>query len=787
MAQIALWLFGDDDPEGTASDGITADGVAQDGIYHNGAHAEDGRLILSQGQYVEVPADDGFQLDTGTLELVFSQSQHIGSGLNTLVSRDSAGFDDGGHFTLSVTADGRVVARHQTDSESLRFETAEAFFAPGDDVRVTYSWDHGGDGGRFSVTNLATGAEHAAPVPANLTMNMGDDYNEPWTFGAGQERSGDNTADNLGRFFEGSIEYVTVFDTVEDAPAFTTDSDAMATTGTAGGEVIHGTDGDDVLSGGAGDDTIYGGAGDDFIVGGPGADVIHGGPGNDTIIGGGGSAEDFTVTITYEGSTAAYENTLGYYYIDPLTGEITGAGIAFANAKPEFGGGDLVPGVSQASFPVPPGAEVGTFLIANGNALNDYAALGEGELAFLDDTGGRAGLDDAAPKLVHIAPDGTQTVIAGDVWHSAGYGENVSLNSDRAVHLQGQSENEDGTWTFGFEDLPADHWDADFTDVMFTVDLGRSGATFLNPAYDAVAPGPEDDGAGNLIFGDEGDDLIYSGAGADTIHGGAGDDTIFGTPGDEVYGDEGFDTLVLSGQKDNIAEIEVTGQSVNEDGTQSNDGVVRFKDGSSDLRFESIERIVPCFTPGTLIDTDEGRIPVEELFVDDRVLTRDHGFQPLVWVGEKEVSAELLVEKPEFAPVLIEKGALGEGGPERDMMVSPQHRVLVTSPTVELLFGQHEVLVPAKHLVGMPGVHRLTDTPVTYIHVMCAQHELLRSDGCWTESFQPGDMSLAGLDRAQRAELLALFPELANPVGQRAYVAARMTLKAYEARALLRL
>ena len=74
---------------------------------------------------------------------------------------------------------------------------------------------------------------------------------------------------------------------------------------------------------------------------------------------------------------------------------------------------------------------------------------------------------------------------------------------------------------------------------------------------------------------------------------------------------------------------------------------------------------------------------------------------------------------------------------------------------------------------------------VTYIHVMFDNHEVILSDGAWTESFQPGDHSLKGLGKAQREEIYAIFPELAEQEGREAYTAARRMLKRKEAELLV--
>lgn len=47
--------------------------------------------------------------------------------------------------------------------------------------------------------------------------------------------------------------------------------------------------------------------------------------------------------------------------------------------------------------------------------------------------------------------------------------------------------------------------------------------------------------------------------------------------------------------------------------------------------------------------------------------------------------------------------------PAWDMMVSPNHRVLVNSDMAQLYFEENEVLVAAKHLVGSQGLHQITN------------------------------------------------------------------------------
>ena len=90
-----------------------------------------------------------------------------------------------------------------------------------------------------------------------------------------------------------------------------------------------------------------------------------------------------------------------------------------------------------------------------------------------------------------------------------------------------------------------------------------------------------------------------------------------------------------------------------------------------------------------------------------------------------------------------------------------------------------------QHLVGGQGIRQVDSIGTTYIHFMCDQHEVVLSNGAWTESFQPGDYTLKGLGNAQRNELFELFPELRTDQGVAAYQAARKTLKKHEARLLV--
>lgn len=191
----------------------------------------------------------------------------------------------------------------------------------------------------------------------------------------------------------------------------------------------------------------------------------------------------------------------------------------------------------------------------------------------------------------------------------------------------------------------------------------------------------------------------------------------------------------------------------------------------------------PCFTPGTRIRMKRGEKRVEEIVVGDEVMTLDRGPQTVRWVGRVEVDAAVLRARPEFRPILIRKGALGVMMPERDMMVSPQHRILLGGWRAELICGEPQVLAAAAHLVDGDGV-RVAEglRSVTYVHLQLDQHEILLSDGVPTESLNPGEMAMAALPEQSQVELQALFPELE---GQGALAPARPLAYRREVEAIL--
>ena len=179
------------------------------------------------------------------------------------------------------------------------------------------------------------------------------------------------------------------------------------------------------------------------------------------------------------------------------------------------------------------------------------------------------------------------------------------------------------------------------------------------------------------------------------------------------------------------------------------------------------QQTTPCFTAGTWIDTPAGARRVETLCVGDLVRTRHHGPQTIRWIGRRSVKLAPYFPKDKLRPIEISIGALGQGLPREPLRLSRQHRVLVSSPINQRMFGTQDSLIAAVKLTDLPGIHIDTDcTEVTYIHLLFDQHEVIFANGAPCESLHTGPEAIKSISPAARAELFSIFPELMTAPSQ---------------------
>ncbi|MDX1822109.1 MAG: Hint domain-containing protein, partial [Paracoccaceae bacterium] len=591
--------------------------------------------------------------------------------------------------------------------------------------------------------------------------------------------------------------------------------------GNGGNDTINAGLGDDTVDGGLGDDVINGGAGNDDLAGGDGADSIRGGEGDDTLSGGEGND-------TLLGD-AGDDDLFGGNGNDTLTG-FTG------NDSVEGGDGDDVINTrAETGVGVPDRGYPGAFA-ADSDPFNDrdtvFGGAGADEILTGDDNdlvyGGTendtidAGFDDDtvygdAGDDVLIGNEGSDSLFGGDgndlIYGGIEAAVADPLNLPDATDLVPENGRDTIEGGAGKDTI----YGLDDADVI----SGDAGEDLLFGGIDndTLSGGADND----ILNGDEGDDSLDGGTGNDQLNGGAGRDTLEGGAGiDTLTGGDGADVFVAGGDADLVTDFDTTTGTGDNDRTNNDfvnlspfynaaalaawnaanpteqydnpldllradqaDGVLDLAGGivlnnagsavaATELTSENTG--VVCFTRGTHIATTQGEILIENLKTGDLVLTMDHGYQPIRWIGSTKVRAV-----GHLAPILFRKGVLNN---VRDLMVSPQHRMFLNGWQAEVLVGEHEVLAAAKHLVNDSTVRRVEGGEVEYFHILFDTHEIIFAEGCPSESFHPGVMGWGALAEEARQEIITLFPQLDNGNFNNFGESARVTLKPHEARML---
>jgi len=152
-----------------------------------------------------------------------------------------------------------------------------------------------------------------------------------------------------------------------------------------------------------------------------------------------------------------------------------------------------------------------------------------------------------------------------------------------------------------------------------------------------------------------------------------------------------------------------------------------------------------CFMAGTMIATPDGEKAVETVQRGDLVMTTDGVSKPVSWLGRQTVSTKF-GDPLRVLPIRIKAGAIAENVPSRDLLVTPDHAILVEG-----------ALIHAGALVNGTSIVREKAVPevFTYYHVELDDHSLILAENTPAETFVDNVDRLA-FDNW--AEHVALYP-----------------------------
>ncbi len=236
--------------------------------------------------------------------------------------------------------------------------------------------------------------------------------------------------------------------------------------------------------------------------------------------------------------------------------------------------------------------------------------------------------------------------------------------------------------------------------------------------------------------------------------------TISGTEWDAAIGGGGNDTGGVTYLFEGSG---ASGQLYATDGTTTftvGQNVTSIKSGLANT-FEADVSGVVCLTRGTRILTADGWRPIETISVGDKVVVDADRLEKVRWIGKRCFGQNALQNNSKLRPVRILAGALGEGLPKRDLLVSRQHRMLIKSRIAQRMFGHSEVLIPAIKLTELPGIFvDETIQVVEYYHLLFNKHKIIYAEGAQTESLFTGPEALKTIPSEARKEIQTIFPEI---------------------------
>ncbi len=187
--------------------------------------------------------------------------------------------------------------------------------------------------------------------------------------------------------------------------------------------------------------------------------------------------------------------------------------------------------------------------------------------------------------------------------------------------------------------------------------------------------------------------------------------------------------------------------------------------------------------PAAIVETEQGPRHAKDIVAGDRVLTREHGFAPVLWAGCKR---RLYGGTNLAPPMRVASGALDALGKPHHaaaFILAAGQRILLCDEKYGLYFGVPDVLCQAGDLGHVCGVSPVTQRyAVAWVHLLFDASVLMQVNGLWLESLAPDLRKLRQEDPSLAREIEVARPALRFDHGQASYVPRQLVLNAEEAR-----
>jgi fibronectin-binding autotransporter adhesin len=250
--------------------------------------------------------------------------------------------------------------------------------------------------------------------------------------------------------------------------------------------------------------------------------------------------------------------------------------------------------------------------------------------------------------------------------------------------------------------------------------LGGTGTTTIEAGSTLIVTGSVSAGETILFAGDSGA-LVLTPSGG----------TFSGLIDGFVTGD----TITLDGDKDTTAINVVNGHTLAVTGTSP---------GTIDLALGPTENLsgatfnapvvgnntvitandLACFAEGTRIATPDGPVPVEALRAGDLVLTASGAARPVRWIGWRRLDPRRHIRPWRAQPIRVLAGAIAPDVPRRDVLLSPDHALLLDG-----------MLIQVRQLLNGVTIRQDDVAAITYYHVELDSHDVLLAEGMQVESY----------------------------------------------------